>query len=248
MQCKILILGSGSSIGVPSIGCKCSVCMSQSFKNKRLRPSALIYIDGKKFFIDVSPDIRSMALSHNIDNIDAIFLTHPHEDHSGGMNDLRPYYLIEQKKIPVILSQHTYDVLRVRFDYLIDRFDMHIISNLTGNETICGVEYKYFTYSQGDVPVNGFRFNDFVYITDIKNYSVELFNELIGVKTLILSLNHEHGSNMHFSLEEAICFIESVSPEKCYFTHISHSIDHDNLNFKLPIGIELAYDGLIIYV
>jgi len=245
MKNSVLFLGTGASMGTPAIGCKCQVCSSKDKKNKRLRSSILLKMHGKNFLIDVSPDFRQTALMYQISDLDGVFLTHFHENHVGGMNDLRPlFFMHNHKPLPLILSENTLDIVQMRFSYLMNRFDLHIIKDLEGVRRFCEVEFCYFTYYQNSIPVNGFRFGDFAYITDIKDYSDEIFQKIKGVKVLVLSLLQEEGTAMHFSYDEAIDFIEKSGAIKCYLTHISHAVSHEEMNKKLPSNIELAFDGL----
>lgn len=234
-------------MGVPMIGCKCPVCLSPNEKNRRLRSSALLKINGLRFLIDVAPDVRQMVLKHKIDHLDGIFLTHYHEDHIGGLNDLRPYFFFQNgKPLSLILSENTLDVVGMRFSYLMNRFELDVLKELKGRGNLLGCEFNYFTYSQNAIPVNGFRFGDFAYITDIKDYSEDIFEEIKGVKVLVLSLLQERGTPMHFSFEEAMAFIEKSGVEKCYLMHISHEMEHEEMNQKLPSNVKMAYDGLEI--
>lgn len=245
MTSTLLFLGTGGSTGTPTIGCKCDVCRSVSGKNHRFRSSALLNFRGKTFLIDVSPDIRQTSLKFGIDYLDGIFITHFHEDHVGGMNDLRPFFFLhDEKPLPIVMSQNTSDMVYARFAYLMNRFDRIILDSLKGSSSLHGVDFRYFTYSQQGVPVNGYRFGDLAYITDIKEYSKDIFEELKGVKTLVLSMLHERGTDMHFSLNEALDFIRASKVPTTYLTHISHNLDHDTINAKLPPGVQLAYDGL----
>jgi phosphoribosyl 1,2-cyclic phosphate phosphodiesterase len=243
---KFLFLGTGASSGVPVVGCKCSVCKSKNIHNNRLRTSGLLQIDGKNFLIDASPDIRLNALEYEIDSLDGVFLTHPHEDHIGGLNDLRPYsFLNQNKQIPLVLSEVTLNVLHVRFDYLMDRFLLETLKEKRGQAFIKGVEVRYFSYSQQGLRVNGFRFDKFAYVTDIKDYEEAIFDDLDGVETLVLGAINEKDSRMHFSIQEAIEFKKkNPSVKRCYLTHLSHEVDYETISKALPEGVMLAYDGL----
>lgn len=234
-------------MATPVAGCGCRVCRSDNPKNQRLRSSILIRQDGITMLIDASPDVRVQALRENVTHLDGVLLTHYHEDHLGGLNDLRPYYLLNHKKrIPLVLSEPTNEVLHMRFGYLIERFTPHLLKEDRGQLGILGMDIRYFTYRQRGVPVNGFRIGNFAYVTDIKEYKETIFEDLEGVETLIVSAIHKGGSDMHFSLEEAILFGKKVGVKKCYFTHIAHDMEHEEANQTLPEGFSLAYDGLKI--
>ncbi|MBM3193350.1 MAG: MBL fold metallo-hydrolase [Chlamydiae bacterium] len=246
---RFLFLGTGASSGVPVIACKCDVCMSSNLKNKRLRTSGLLQANGKNFLLDASPDIRYLSLKYQISHLDGLFLTHPHEDHIGGLNDLRPYFFIYKNKLPLFLSDSTYEVLKYRFSYLLDRFAPNIVTDKRGEISLNGLNGRYFTYSQEGVFVNGFRFGNFAYVTDIKDYDLSLFEDLEGVETLVLGAINEAHSKMHFTIKEALEFKKKItSVKRCYLTHLSHEVDHESLSKSLPEGVLLSYDGLIIDV
>lgn len=249
MKQEVLFLGTGGSMGVPMIGCECRVCFSKDERDRRCRSSILLKMGEKRFLIDPSPDIRQNALKYGIQRLDGVLITHAHEDHIGGLNDLRPYYIQNEKKpMPMIVSRNTFDLISGRFFYLMDRFKPQILEDLTGTFLLDGEEIHYFTYSQQGVPVTGFRWRDFAYITDIKEYSEDIFHLLKGVKILVLSALHTEGSAMHFSVAEAIAFSERIGPRELYLTHISHDLSHQEMNESFPISIQCAYDGLKIYV
>ncbi len=246
---KFLFLGTGASSGVPVVACKCAVCKSSDFRNQRLRTCGLLQVEGKNFLIDASPDIRYVSLKYNIDHLDGLFLTHPHEDHMGGLNDLRPYFFIHKNRLPFVLSNSTLDVVSRRFEYLLDRFDINLLEEKRGSLFLNGVKVVYFTYSQEGFLVNGFRFGKFAYVTDIKDYAESIFGDLDGVETLVLGAIHETQSTMHFTIDEACNFRKKItSVKRCYLTHISHEVDYETLSKSLPGGVMLATDGLMIDV
>ncbi len=247
---KFLFLGTGASAGVPVIACGCGVCKSEEVKNRRLRACGLLQKGGENFLIDVSPDIRFVALKYNISHIDGVFVTHPHEDHIGGMNDLRAFsFFNNDVKIPLVLSNSTMSVMNSRFDYLLDRFDIEVLDAHRGKFVVEGLQTTYFTYWQEGLSVMGFRFGNFAYVTDIKEYDPSIYDDLDGVETLVIGAIHEEASRMHFSIGEAIAFKDKIkSVKRCYLTHLSHQIDHKTISKNLPKEVMLAYDGLEINV
>lgn len=247
---KFLFLGTGASAGVPMIACGCGVCKSVEVKNVRLRACGLLQKEGRNFLIDVSPDIRNVSLKYNISHIDGIFITHPHEDHIGGMNDLRAFsFFNNNTKIPLILSNSTMSVMNSRFDYLLDRFEIEVLDAHKGELVVEGLKTTYFTYWQEGLSVMGFRFGNFAYMTDIKDYDPSIYDDLDGVETLVIGAIHEEMSRMHFSIGEAIAFKDKIkSVKRCYLTHLSHQVDHKTISKTLPKGVMLAYDGLEIDV
>ena len=256
MRGSFLFLGTGASAGVPEIGCKCSVCTSSSEKNKRLRPSCLVKIKDKIFLVDVSPDFRYQALKYNIDHIDGLIVTHPHYDHIAGLDDLRIYYLLEKKAIPTLLSDATYKELKKSFHYLFQtmskerslsaQLQFQILEKDFGEIIFQGIKIKYLSYFQKETKVTGYKFGDLAYVSDIREYSDEIFENLKETNTLIISALRDIPSPVHFSLEEAVTFAEKVKPKRTYFTHIAHEVDHEKVSKDLPKNIFLAYDGLEI--
>ncbi len=256
MDRKLLFLGTGSSGGVPIIGCRCAVCQSTSPYNKRLRPSVLIRLGEKNILVDPGPDFRQQALRHGIENINSVWITHSHFDHVGGIDDLRIFCFLENKPIHCLLSEVTYEEIKKRFFYLFEkrketgnqtvRFEYQVLKSGRGEINFHGVYLKYFSYFQGDMQVTGFRVADLAYVTDIKRYEETLFEDLQGIKTLIISGVKHYPSHLHFSLEESLIFAERTKAEKVYLHHIDHAIDHEATNAALPKGVELAYDGLEI--
>ncbi len=256
MKAQLLFLGTGASTGIPQIGCNCAVCKSKFKKNKRLRPSALLKISGKRILIDVAPDFRGMALKHRINHLHGLILTHVHYDHIGGLDDLRIYYLDDRKPIDCLLSESSYRELKKRYGYLFKKkehktslsveFDFQVLKKTFGFTYFQNLEVEYFSYFQKNMKVTGYRFGDLAYITDISEYSPKLIKTLKGVKTLILSALRENFSPVHFNFKKALAFIKKVQPEKVYLTHLAHEVDHKKVEQKLPPNVFLAFDGLQI--
>lgn len=253
---SFLFLGTGGSAGVPMVGCTCAVCHSKSPHNKRLRPSGLLKYDGKTLLIDCGPDLRYQALKHKVHYIDGVLITHTHFDHVGGLDELRTYYLLHGQVLPVLVSMETLEGLKHRYDYLFAektwgkslaaQLYFQVLEEGRGNAEFVGIPLDYVSYEQGGCPVNGFRFGEFAYVSDIQKYPDTIFEDLRGVKTLVLSALRETPSQMHFSFEEAIDFAQLVGASRTYFTHISHETEHEKINKKLPKGFQLAYDGLTL--
>ncbi len=254
---KLLFLGTGGSMGIPVIGCECAVCRSNSDFDKRLRPSALVTIGEKRFLIDTGPDLRQQALRYHLKVCDGILLTHAHNDHVAGMDELRLFYLYGgQKPLPLLLSPETYKDVSARFGYmfgldprvqgLMPAFDAHLLKEERGTTEFVGIKIGYCSYFQVGMKVNGFRFGDMAYISDIRNYPETIFEDLQGVRTLILTALRFTPSNIHLSVDEAVAFAERVGAEHTWLTHIAHDLDHKKTNAYLPSHIRLAYDGLEI--
>lgn len=251
---RFLFLGTAASAGVPVIGCKCSVCSSSSSYNRRLRPSGLLKIGNLSFLIDVGPDFREQALKHGIDSLDGLILTHVHYDHIAGIDELRIYYLKTGKKLPCLLSKESLQELKKRYDYLFQpvkegsllsaQISCTVLEEDAGEIEFLGVPFGYMSYFQGGVKVNGFRVGDFAYISDISEYSPSIFQSLQGVNTLVLSALRNEPSPHHLSLDEAVAFARTVGAKVTRLTHLSHALDHEITNRKLPPSIQLGYDGL----
>lgn len=251
---SFIFLGTSASAGIPVIGCTCAVCCSSSSYNKRLRSSGLLRIGDLSLLIDVGPDFRAQALKYKIDHLDGLLLTHTHYDHIAGVDELRIYYLRSGKKLPCLLSSESFKDLQKRYDYLFRstrdgptlsaQLDLHVLTSNEGEVDFLGKNIGYMSYFQGGTKVNGFRFGDFAYISDIREYDPSIFTHLQGVQTLVLSALSEEPSPLHLSLDEAVYFAKKVNARQTRITHISHGMDHETINQKLPSSIQLGYDGL----
>lgn len=252
MKSRGLFIGTGASLGVPVIGCTCPVCQSTDPKNKRSRSSLLITSRGKKLLIDAGPDLRCQALAFSIDHIDGVLLTHAHHDHTAGLDDLRIYHFRNQAPVPCLVNAETAEDLKKRFYYMFgdlphtkDRVELQILPEESGEIEFQGVPLRYFTYDQVGMTVLGFRFGKMAYVTDIKAYSEEIFDELKNLDILILSALRFGTSHMHLTVDEAVEFVRKVKPKKTYLTHTAHELDYEKTNHYLKgDGIELAFDGL----
>ena len=252
-QGVVTFLGTGTSQGVPIIGCTCEVCQSSNLRDKRLRSSIHIQTDRTSVVIDSGPDFRQQMLREQINRLDAIVFTHGHKDHTAGFDDIRAFNYIQKKDMEVYCDERVDSVLRKDYDYVfaaqkypgVPQANLNIIENEAFRvndllfEPIETLHYK--------LPVFGFRIGDFTYITDA-NYISEAEKEKIkGSKTLVLNALRKEKHISHFTLEEAIELAQEIGADKTYFTHISHQLGlHERVSKELPDGIELAYDGLKI--
>lgn len=245
------LLGTSGSAGVPIIGCYCDVCTSSNPHNRRQRSAALLNISGKNILIDAGPDVRMQALRWEINTLDGVLFTHAHQDHTAGIDDLRIYYIRSQTSLPVLLSQATLDDIKTRFSYLFNanlntRLEFSALPNDRGSVLFQGIRVGYFTFQQLNMPVNGFRFGDLAYVSDIRDYPETIFDDLKGVKNLVISALRHTPSPMHLTVDEAIAFSERVGAQHTYLTHLSHDLDHDKTNAYLPQKVRMGYDGLVI--
>lgn len=254
VKCQFLFLGSGGSMGIPVIGCSCPVCRSDLPQNKRMRPSALLMIDNQRILIDCGPDFKEQALRYHIDLLDGIILTHAHHDHTAGFDELRIYSLRGHHPIPCLLSPETLADLKRRFYYIFDennpyadltaKFTLQLLESDRGLTAFQGLKIRYFSYKQGGMKINGFRFGNLAYVTDIREYSETVFEDLKDLDILIVSALRFSPSLMHLSIDEAIDFAKRVKAKKTWLMHIAHELDHEKTNAYLPEDIRLAYDGL----
>jgi phosphoribosyl 1,2-cyclic phosphate phosphodiesterase len=253
---RLTFLGTGASLGVPVVGCRCAVCLSSDTRNKRLRSSVLVTWAKKQILIDAGPDLRLQALLAKVSHLDGVIITHAHHDHTASFDELRVFGHLNGRPLPLLLSQATFNDLKMRFYYILKSedhngpnrslFDVHLLPSHRGKATFSGFDVSYISYLQGGMTVNGFRFGDLAYITDIKTYDEDIFDFLKGVKTLVLGALRSAPSWLHFSIDEAIAFAALVGAERTWLTHISHEIDHAETTLQLPPQVSLSYDGLEI--
>lgn len=255
MNAEFLFLGTSASAGIPTIGCKCPVCSSSSPYNQRLRPSGLLRVADRTILIDAGPDFRQQALKYKIDSLDGLILTHTHFDHIAGIDELRIFYIRSQKALPCLLSKETHEELKIRYYYFFQskdklslsaKFDFQILEKDFGHTEFLDIAIDYMSYSQGGMKVNGFKIGDFAYVSDIREYDDSIFHSLKGVKTLVLSAIRSEPSHLHLTLDEAVAFARRAGVKKTWLTHVSHSVEHETTNRKLPADIQLGYDGLKI--
>ena len=250
---KLTFLGTGTSVGVPTIGCTCRVCSSTAPHDKRLRASVLVESGDTRVLVDCGPDFRQQMLGREFKKIDAVLLTHEHYDHVGGIDDLRPFCTFGE--VDVYADRNTVGDLRRRIPYCFGESKYPGVPkiNLSVVEphrpfSIGSIDVLPIQVMHGKLPILGYRFGDLVYITDMKTIRKEEMEYLKGVKILIvnaLRFSPEHHS--HMTVNEAMEFIRMVSPEKTYFTHMGHDIGlHEEVNRQLPDDMDLAYDGQMI--
>ncbi|MCH5239527.1 MAG: UDP-N-acetylmuramate dehydrogenase [Muribaculaceae bacterium] len=251
-EIKVTILGSGTSKGVPEIGCYCPVCRSNDQRDKRTRCSALVETKGLKILIDISPDFREQALSAGITSLDAALITHTHYDHVGGFDDLRP--LCVGRSFPVYLKKDVNDDLHKRLDYCfrdhlypgVPSFEMHEIDEAPF--MIKGVKITPISVLHGELPIVGFRIGDFAYITDAKIIPEEEKEKLKGLDVLVINGLRFKNHFAHLTVDEALVLIDELKPSRAYLTHFCHEIGrHCDFEKKLPEGVKACYDGMVIY-
>ena len=251
---KVTILGSGTSMGVPSLGCHCRVCTSSDPHDNRLRPSLLLSRNGQNVVIDTTPDFRQQALRVGLERLDAILLTHGHADHILGFDDIRPFNIRQNTPMPVYGSEETFEVIRRAFAYVFDgRPTYSTIPSVTLHEIhgpfeLMGVQFVPVPLLHGDLEVLGFRFGRAAYLTDFGAMPDSSFALLEDLDVLILDALRDQPHPMHQTVEQALALIERVKPRQAWFTHIAHDLSHAETNERLAkLGLQhvaLAYDGL----
>ena len=252
---KVTFLGTGTSQGIPVIGSTHPVCLSDDPKDKRLRVSALIEVEGSHIVIDCGPDFRQQMLSNPIERLDAILFTHEHSDHTAGLDDIRPYFF-KQGDIPVFAHQRVMESLRKRFDYIFASENKYpgapsVRENVIENEPFKVANHRVIPINvmHNRVQVFGFRLAEFAYVTDAKTIEEEEAEKLKGVDVLVINALRIEPHHSHFNLEEALEFIEKIGPKRAYLTHISHVMGfHENVQATLPENVFLAYDNLQITI
>lgn len=254
-RASILVLGSGTSVGVPMIGCTCNVCTSSDARDKRLRPSVLLRLGERRVLIDTSPDFRYQALRFGIDRIDAILYTHSHADHILGLDDVRPFNFMQRGEIPIYASAETWAAIERTFAYVFDSTPSQssrprLAPYIFRNEaiTVAGFVFTPIPVSHGRGTVHGFRFGDCAYLTDHSDIPEESLEKLSGLDVLFLDALRHNPHPTHSTVEESLRTVERLRPRRAFFTHISHDLLHATVEPRLPAGVHLAYDGLEISI
>lgn len=252
---KITFLGTGTSQGVPVIGCGCAVCTSPDPKDNRLRSSVLLEIDSKTIVIDTGPDFRYQMLRAKVKLLDAVLFTHEHKDHIAGLDDIRAFNYHQQEAMNVYAHKRVQESLMREFYYAFASVKYPGVPLINLNEIrnepfdVDGITVTPIEVMHYKLPVFGFRIGDFTYITDAKTVTAEEKDKIRGSKVLVINALQKEKHISHFILDEAIEFAKDIGAERTYFTHISHRLGRDSeISKELPKGIELAYDGLMIEV
>jgi phosphoribosyl 1,2-cyclic phosphate phosphodiesterase len=251
---NITFLGTGTSQGVPVIGCTCDVCRSQDPKDRRLRTSLFIQHDGKNIVVDTGPDFRQQMLTAEISQLDAVVFTHQHRDHIAGLDDVRSFNFLQKKPMPVYGNAYVMDQIRREFHYVFDskypgvpQLLLHEIRNEPFD--ILGLHWIPVEVMHHQLPVFGFRIDGLTYITDANYIPKVEMKKLEGSHTIIINALQREDHISHFTLSEALEIIRKLNPERAYLTHISHNLGfYDQVSSELPGNIFLAYDGLQIVV
>ncbi len=256
MKAEIVFLGSGTSMGVPTLGCGCAVCHSSDPRDRRTRPSiALLYREGadeRIVLIDSGPDFRQQALRENIDHIDAVLYTHSHADHILGLDDLRPLTFKGAGKIPLYADRTTADVLETVFEYTFSESSTYphkarvALHPLKSHTHLFGADFITVPLLHGELETSGFRFGNAAYLTDMSDIPKSSFALLENLDVLILDALRRTPHPSHSNLETALHFVEKIRPRRAWFTHMSHDLGHVETENEMPPHVRLSYDGLRI--
>lgn len=253
LQRTFTFLGTGTSTGVPMIGCECSVCTSSDPRNSRYRTSALIRTAAGNFLIDTSPELRLQLIREKIRIVHAVLYTHYHVDHLYGLDDLRMVSRYLNGPIPIYCNDEVEKVIRTVFSYAIEQQNStHVwVPSLDFHRIQAGQQFEVLGQKILPIPLQhawfnvlGFRIDDLAYCTDVSSIPEQSWAMLEGVRILILDTLRYKPHPAHLSLDESLAIIARLRPEKAYLTHMSHEFDYAELNPKLPAGVEMAYDGL----
>lgn len=251
MHATLTVLGSGTSMGVPTIGCTCAVCHSSDPHDRRTRPSIMLSYDGHQVLIDTTPDFREQALRENIRHLDAVLYTHTHADHILGIDDLRPLsYHHELGKLPLYATRANCEFLRNMFRYIFEanyKFgglpQVELIP-MDGPLELFGACFEPVKVIHGETPILGFRFGSAAYLTDHSAVPPESLNKLHGLDVLFLDALRYKPHPTHSTVEQSLQIVAEVKPRRTFFTHICHDLPHEETNAKLPPDVKLAYDGM----
>lgn len=250
MKAILTVLGSGTSMGVPTIGCTCRVCTSADPRDQRTRPSIMLEYSGRCVLIDTTPDFRQQAIREKITRVDAILYTHAHADHILGLDDVRPLSFRSEGKIPLYAHEATASALEGIFRYIFDanykyggiaRVEM---CRINGALDLFGASFVPVKVLHGDAEIHGFRFGSAAYLTDFSEIPPDSMERLRGLDILFLDALRHRPHPTHSTVSNSLRLVEELAPRRAYFTHISHDLAHEETNQGLPQHVRLSHDGL----
>jgi phosphoribosyl 1,2-cyclic phosphate phosphodiesterase len=247
---QLTVLGSGTSMGVPTLGCECRVCRSTDPHDRRTRPSVLLQHDGRSVVIDTTPDFRYQAMRAGLKRLDAVLLTHAHADHILGLDDVRPFNLKQAGEIPVFANVETQAIVRRTFAYIFEgKPTLSTVPSITlrtidGPFELGGLKVTPIPAVHGDMNVLGFRVGQFAYLTDFSAVPPSSKELLRGLDDFILDALRDTPHPMHSTVAQSLALVDELQPRRAWFTHICHDLGHVETNARLPAHVRLAYDGL----
>jgi phosphoribosyl 1,2-cyclic phosphate phosphodiesterase len=251
MKARLTVLGSGTSMGVPTIGCDCAVCRSRDPHDHRTRPSVLIEFDNHVVLIDSTPDFRQQAIRENIRRLDAVLYTHTHADHILGIDDLRPLsFLHKPNKLPLYARREAAEFIRTMFRYIFDAdykfggLPLVELRTINGPLELFGASFEPVAVIHGETEICGFRFGGAAYLTDHSEIPESSFAKLDDLDILFLDALRHRPHPTHSTVENSLQIVERVKPKRAFFTHICHDLAHEATNSSLPANVRLSYDGM----
>jgi len=249
---KLTFLGTGTSVGVPVIGCDCPVCSSPEPRNERTRSSVLIEWNRTNILIDTSVDFRQQMLRENISDIDFILYTHAHADHIMGLDDIRPVNSLHDRSIDCYGQSDTLETIRETFDYIFNQTPNQswkpeiTLNPIQGPTTIDRLTIIPLPVHHGNIEIYGYRLGDLAYVSDVNNIPSDTLSKMDNLDVLVLDALRDRQHPTHFTVEESIRMARTIDADHTYFTHMTHNLDYHSMVERLPQGIEPAYDGLTI--
>jgi phosphoribosyl 1,2-cyclic phosphate phosphodiesterase len=250
MRARLTVLGSGTSMGVPTIGCDCAVCRSSDSHDRRTRPSVLLEYNDKVVLIDTTPDFREQAIREHIRKIDAVLYTHTHADHILGIDDLRPLSFHRPEKIPLYAQPEAAEFLRNMFSYIFDAEYKYgglaqvELKTINGIVELFGARFEPIKVIHGDTEIIGYRFGTAAYLTDFSEIPEESFAQLSDLDILFLDALRHKPHPTHSTVDNSLRIVERVKPRRAFFTHICHDLPHEATNAALPPHVRLSHDGM----
>ena len=250
MKATLTVLGSGTSMGVPTVGCDCAVCTSTDPHDRRTRPSVLVEYGGHFVLIDTTPDFREQAIRERIRRLDAVLFTHSHADHILGLDDLRPLSFKREGRLPLYAAQHAGDYMRYMFRYIFEDNYKYggmakvELNTITGPIDLFGVKFEPVKVLHGDAEILGFRFGSAAYLTDFSEIPEPSFAQLNGLDILFLDALRHKPHPTHSTVENSLRLVDRLQPRRAFFTHICHDLPHEETNKNLPPHVRLSHDGM----
>jgi phosphoribosyl 1,2-cyclic phosphate phosphodiesterase len=252
LKARVTVLGSGTSHGVPMIGCRCATCRSTDPHDKRLRPSIYVDVPGRiRILVDTSIDLRQQALTHGLERVDAVLFTHAHADHILGLDDLRSFNELQGTPIPCYGNAEAWRAIKRTFFYVFEGTPQkgggvpQLVAHEVDGLIDLGVRIIPVPLWHGKLPILGYRFGNFSYLTDCNAIPDASWPLVAGSEILVLDALRDLPHETHFTVEQALAIVDRLKPRRAYFTHMTHDLPHAATNARLPAGVELAYDGLV---